>query len=101
MNDFVKSLLNIGITVGLSDRDSFVKSVSGILQEYEQDPQKAERLSKAFADYLEQVKRNINNQNSIKGAVTEMGFADKKNVAELTVAVKELTNELRRHKERK
>ena len=98
MNDLMKSLLNIGITVGLSDRESFVKSVSGILQEYEQDPQKAEKLSKALANYLEQVKNNINNENSIKTAVTEAGLPDRKNVTELTLAVKELTNELRRLK---
>jgi len=98
MNDLMKSLLNIGITVGLSDRESFVKSVSGILQEYEQDPQKAEKLSKALANYLEQVKNNINNENSIKAAVTDAGLPDRKNVTELTLAVKELTNELRRLK---
>jgi hypothetical protein len=101
MKDLVQSLFNIGITVGLSDRESFVKSVSGILEEYQCDPQKAEKLSKAFADYLEQVKQNINSQNSIKSAVTEAGFADKKSVAELTLAVKELTNQLRRYTEGK
>jgi hypothetical protein len=98
MSDLMKSLLNIGITVGLSDRESFVKSVSGILQEYEQDPQKAEKLSKALANYLEQVKNNINNESSIKNAVTDSGLPDRKNVTELTLAIKELTNELRRLK---
>ena len=101
MNDLMKSILNIGITAGLSDRESFVKSVSGILQEYQQDPQRAERLSKALADYLEQVKDNINNQNSFRGAIAESGFADKKNVAELTLAVRELTNELRKFQEKR
>jgi hypothetical protein len=98
MNDLMKTLLNIGITVGLSDRESFVKSVSGILQEYEEDPQRAEKLSKALANYLEQIKQNINNESSIKSAVTDAGLPDKKNMAELTLAVKELTNELRRLK---
>jgi hypothetical protein len=101
MNDLMKSLLNIGITVGLSDRDSFVKSVSGILQEYQQDPERAEKLSKALANYLEQLKQNINNQNSIRSAISEGGFADKENVTELTLAVRELTSELRRFKDRK
>jgi hypothetical protein len=101
MNDLVKGLLNIGITVGLSDRDSFVKSVSGILQEYEQDPQNAERLSKALVNYLEQVKQNINTESSVKSAVADAGFADKKNVNELTLAVKALTDELRRFNEKK
>jgi polyhydroxyalkanoate synthesis regulator phasin len=100
MKDLLKSLLSVSITVGLSDRESFVKGVTDIMQEYQDDPHKAEKWSKAIVDYLEQVKDNINTQQSIKNAVSDIGVADKKDMTELTEAVRELTTELRRLKEK-
>jgi hypothetical protein len=100
MKDLVRSLLNIGLTVGLSDRESFVKGVSEVLQDYQDDPQRAEKFAKAITDYLEQVKQNINAHNTIKGAVAELEFADQKNIGELTKAVQDLTTELRKMREK-
>jgi hypothetical protein len=100
MKDLLRSLLSMSITVGLSDRESFVKQVTEIMQEYQDDPKKAEKWSKAIVDYLEQVKDNINTRQSFKSAVEDIGAADKKDMTELTQAVKELTTELRRLKDK-
>jgi hypothetical protein len=101
MKDFVKTLLGIGLTVGLSDRESFVKSVSGMLAEYQEDPKKAEKWAKAIVDYLEQVRNNVNLQSSIKGAVADIGISDQQKVTELTQAIEELTLELRKFKDKR
>ena len=97
MRDFAKTLLSIGLTIGLSDRESFVKSVSELIKEYQDDPQK-EKWARSAVDYLEQLRDNINLQNSIKGAVADAGFADQKEINELTRAIEELTGELRKRK---
>jgi hypothetical protein len=101
MKDVIKSILGIGLTIGLSDREGFVKGVSDALQEYQDDPQKAEKWAKAIADYLEQVKNNINTDQVIKSAVSGTGMADAQKVAELTRAIEELTTELRTFKDTK
>jgi hypothetical protein len=98
MKDLINDLLNIGITVGLSDREGFVKNVSDLLQKYHDDPKRTEKLARAITDYLEQVKDNINNRNSIKSAISGAEFGDKQSINELTRAIQELTNEMRRSK---
>ena len=101
MKDLVKTLLNTGLTLGLSDREGFVKNVSEKLQEYQDDPQKAEKWAKAIADYLTKVKENINTQNSIKSAISDAGLPNQQTVTGLTEAIQELTNELRKFKDKK
>ena len=98
MKDMVKALLSIGITVGLSDRESFVKSVSGLIKEYQDDPQKTDKWAKAIVDSLERMRDNVNLQNSIKSAISDTGVADQQRITELTHAIEELTVELRKNK---
>ena len=101
MKDLVKTFLGIGLTVGLSDRESFVKNVSGILAEYQDDPQKAEKWAKAITEYLEQLKTNVNLETTIKSAVSDSGLSDRKQIDELTKAIEELTSEMRKAKDKK
>ena len=101
MSDLINNLLNIGITAGLSDREAFVKSISELIQKYQEDPQKAGKVAKAVTTYLEQVRDNINTRESIKKAVSESDFRDNEGVAQLTRAIQELTAELRAMKEKK
>ena len=98
MKDFVKTLMGFGITVGLSDREGFVKNVSTLIKDYQEDPAKAEKWSKAVVDYLEGVRDNINVQNAIKGVTSDGALPDKQNIEELTKAIKELTKELKEKK---
>ena len=98
MGDLINTILNIGITAGLSDRDNFVKSVSGIIEKYQDDPARAEKLSRALIDYMEQMRNNINTRNSFKSAITDADFANKENITELTLAIKELTSALQKKK---
>ena len=100
MKDFAKTLLSIGLTVGLSDRESFVKSVSGFIKEYQDAPQKNDKWAKAIVDYLEQMRDNLNLQSSIKSAVADSGVADQQKITELIGAIEELTVELRKHKDK-
>ncbi|MDB5282730.1 MAG: hypothetical protein JWO06_1805 [Bacteroidota bacterium] len=101
MKDFVKTLMGLGITVGLSDRENFVKNVSELIQKYQDDPEKAEKWSRAAVEYLQGVRDNINMQSALKSAVADGGMADGKSVQELTDAVKELTHELQQMKDKK
>jgi len=96
MKDFVKSLLSMGITVGLSDRETFVKQVSSVIQQYQDDPEKAEKWTNAMVAYLEKVGDNINLQNAIKGAMEGSGVADKSSMEDLTKAIQQLTEELKK-----
>jgi hypothetical protein len=101
MRDLAKSLLGLGITIGLSDREKFVKQVSSIIQEYQKDPEKAQKWAQAAIAYLENMKDNINMQNAIKGVVGDNPLPDKKQIEELTNAIKELTKELQQMPEKK
>ena len=101
MSDFIKTLLSTGLTLGLSDRETFVQNVSEILQRYQDDPQTRDKWAKAITDYLAQVKDNINTTNSIKSAISDSGIASTQQVSQLTEAIEELTVELRRFKDKK
>ena len=94
MRDLAKTLFGLGITIGLSDRESFVNQVSGIIQEYQKDPEKAGKWAERVITYLETVKDNINMQSAIKGAMADSPLPDKERIDELTNAIKELTKEL-------
>ena len=98
MKDLIDDFLNIGLTIGLSDRDGFVKNVSELLQKFHDDPKRAEKLAGTIMNYLEQAKENINTRNSIKSAISEVDFANNQRVSELTAAIRDLTKELRRLK---
>jgi polyhydroxyalkanoate synthesis regulator phasin len=95
MKDIVKTLFGLGITVGLSDRESFVKQVSTIIKEYQKDPEKADKWAHAVMSYFEQTRDSLNMQNAIKEAVADGPLPDKERIEELTNAIKELTKELK------
>jgi hypothetical protein len=96
MSDIVKTLLSMGITVGLSDREGFVHEFSGIIQKYQQDPEVAKKWAGGVAEYLETVKTNINMEKVFKNAFSGASFADKKQIESLTIAIEELTKELQK-----
>lgn len=98
MKELIKSLLGLGLTVGLSDREAFVKQVSTIIEEYQKDPEKAEKWSQMIVAYLENTKDNINIQNAVKSVFSGTSLPDSEQVNELTKAIKELTTELQKRK---
>jgi hypothetical protein len=98
MSDILKTLLSLGITAGLSDREAFVREVSGLIHEYQQDPEKAQKWAKALVEYLETLRNNINTESVIKSAMSGSHLPDKSQVEKLTVAIEELTKELQEKK---
>ncbi len=90
----LKTLIGLGITAGLANRESFVKEVSAIIQEYQQNPEKAEKWAKGLTEYLETVRGNINMQNNIENAVSNSSLPNKEQVDKLTDAIEELTKAL-------
>ena len=98
MQNLTKNLLAIGISIGLSDREAFVKKVSGVIEEYQEDPDKAEKWAKVIIDYLEQMKDNIRMESVIKSSIGGSDVPGKKDVEDLTNAIKELTAKLQEKK---
>ena len=101
MLNLFSSLLRLGITVSVSDRETFVNKVSEFIEGLEQKPENAERWAKALADYLEDTKSNINLENSIKNAVSNANLPDNEKIEKLIDAIRELTHELQQHKAKK
>lgn len=95
MKEIVKTLFGLGITVGLSDREAFVKQVSTIIKEYQKDPEKADKWAHVVTTYFEQTRDNLNIKNAFKEAVADGPLPDKEKIEELTNAIKELTRELK------
>lgn len=87
----------MGITVGLSDKEAFVKKVSEYIQAYQEDPEKAEVWAQHAVNYMEQMKDNILIQNSVEHSV-EKALPSKEKIDELTAAIKQLTEELQKQK---
>jgi len=98
MSGILKNLFAMGISAGIADKDAFVEKVSGLIQEYQNDPEQAQKWAEALVNYLGEMKDNIRLQNNMEQAFKSTGIADGKNVEELTQAVKELTEQLRKQK---
>lgn len=94
----MKNIFAMGITIGLSDRDAFVKKAAEYIQSYQDDPEKAEKWAAALVNYLEEMKDNIKLQNTISASVKGANIPDKDSIEELTKAVKQLTDELQKNK---
>ena len=96
MRDLAKTLMGLGITIGLSDRETFVKEVSAIIHEYQNDPAKADKWARAAISYLESVRDNINVQSAVKSVFADQPAPDKKDIEKLTATIEELTRELQK-----
>jgi hypothetical protein len=100
MPDFIKTLLGAGITISLSDREAFVKEISTVIEEYQNNPDKAQKWARALADYLEGVRDNINMQQAVKTAVTDRTMPDKEHIEKLIGAIEKLTAQLEKQREK-
>jgi hypothetical protein len=98
MKDLVKNLIGMGITIGLSDRSTFVKEVTSLIERYQSDPEASEKYANALMAYLEQARDNFQMQSAIKGAINSAGIVDNEKIDELTAAIKELTKQLQEQK---
>jgi hypothetical protein len=98
MKDFLKSIAALGITIGLSDRETFVKKASEIIEQYQSDPEKAEHLAKMFINYLEQMRNEIRMEKIIQNSKSDSESPAKKDIEELTNAIHQLTKQLKEGK---
>jgi hypothetical protein len=98
MRDIIKTALGIGITIGLSDRESFVKQVSEVINQYREDPTTGEKWARTLAGYLEKTRDNINLENVMRNAMGSDRMPDRENIDELTKAIKELTTQIQQSK---
>lgn len=94
MGDMLKNLLAMGITFGLSDRDAFVDKVSGVIQNYKENPEEADKIAVGVVNYLEELKDNIRLQTSIKQSVNNSNLAQKEDIDNLIKAIKDLTTKI-------
>jgi hypothetical protein len=91
----LKNLFEMGITVGLSDRQAFVKKMAGLIEEYQKNPEQAEEWAKGLIKYLEEIKEDFRLQRNISAS----SDSTKESIEELTKAVQELTKQLQEKKE--
>lgn len=94
MSALLKDLIKLGITAGLSNREAFVKKVSGIIEEYQHNPAAADKLANGVADYLQQWGEDLRMQSAIRGSISDANLPDKDSIQELTKAIKKLTDQL-------
>jgi hypothetical protein len=92
----LKNLIVMGLSAGLADRQKFVSKVSGMLEEYQQNPEKAEQWANTITGYMEDLKDDIRMQNNLEYGFKH-GFPTK-DMHALTKALQELTAELQKHK---
>ena len=97
MQQLIKNLLAVGITIGLSDREAFVKKATDVLEKYQHDPGSSEHWAKVITKYLEETREDIRLQRNIKNSFSDE-LPDKENVTQLTKALNELTKELQQQK---
>lgn len=96
MRDIIKTALGIGITMGLADRETFIKQVSEVINQYQDDPEKGDKWAQTLVAYLEQTRNNINLESAIQGAMGGDRMPDKEDIGKLTEAIKDLTDQMKK-----
>ena len=94
MKDMIKDLLAIGTTIGLSDREAFVDKVSGMINEYQQDPAVADKWAEIFTRYIEDRKDDYRMRKVIDSSIAHSNMPDKENIDKLVKAIEHLTQVL-------
>lgn len=92
----LKNLIAMGLTLGLNDRDAFVNKVSGLIEQYQQNPEQAEEWAANIATFLEQLKDDFRLQSSIKAGVKD--GMPKAQIEKLTAAIEQLTIQMQQQK---
>ena len=98
MPNILRSLLTMGLTVGLSDKEAFIQKVAGVIEQYRQNPEEAEKWAAAAAEFLEQWKDDLRMQTNIHHGVKSSGLPDKEQMERLTAAIEKLTREMQKPK---
>lgn len=96
MPNILRSLLTMGLTLSLSDKEAFVKKVADLLEQYRENPEEAEKWAKAIAEYMEQVKDDLRMQANIQSGVKHSSLPDKEQIERLTAAVESLTRQMQK-----
>lgn len=99
MKKFMKSILTLGITAGLMNREAFTEKIAGFIEQYQDDPEKAEKWAEMLVKYLEEMRNDLRSQQNITAAVSSSGIPEKDDIAALTKAIEALTKELKKSKE--
>ena len=94
MKDLLKDMLAIGLTIGLSDRETFVTKVSGIINEYQEDPEKSEKWAKMLTQYAENMKEEYRLRKVIGNSISDSHMPTKNDIDDLTRAIEKLTDAL-------
>jgi len=98
MKDLIKDLMALGVTIGLSDREAFVTKVSGMINEYQQDPAVADKWAKIFTQYIEDRKDDYRMRKVVDSSLAHSEMPDKESIDKLKVAIEQLTQALQQKK---
>lgn len=98
MANFLRNLITMGLTVGLSDKEAFVKKMAEAIEQYRDNPEEAEKWAKTAADYLEQLKDDLRMQTNIQNGIGSGSLPDKAQIERLTAAIESLTQEMQKQK---
>jgi len=96
----IKDILSIGVTLGLSDRETFVTKVSGMINEYQQDPAVADKWAKIFTQYIEDRKEDYRMRKVIDSSLAHSNVPDKESINDLKRAIEQLTQAIQMKKDK-
>lgn len=95
------TLLRLGIISSLSDREAFINKTSQFIERYYDDPEAAERVAKAIAAYLEDLKNNMSMRRAVRSSLRHSEFATKEDLEEIQKMLEDLMAELRQQQKEK
>lgn len=100
MKDLIKNMVALGVSISLSDREAFVEKVSGIISEYQANPEKAEKWAGAITQFIEERKEDLRTQRIIENSIINSDMPDRKSIDGLTRAIEGLTSALNQKKDK-
>jgi hypothetical protein len=92
MKDLIKDIMALGVTISLSDREAFVNKVSGMINEYQQDPAVADKWARIFTQYIDDRKDDYRMRKVIDNALVHSDMPDKESINQLKRAIEQLTH---------
>lgn len=99
MSSLLNTILRLGLSLSLMDRELFVSKVAEFLEQYRDDPEQMERVAQGLYRYLEELKSRMDMKDMVSGVVESTNMPTREEIQELTKAIEKLSKEIHEQKQ--
>jgi hypothetical protein len=91
MSERVNNAIRLGLSLSMLNKDSFAENVSMLLEKYQNNPEKLEKIAAGLYQYLEDVRDRMDTKSKLTNVVKNINVPTNNEINELTKAIHKLS----------